>query len=339
MKKRIIYIDLINMLAIFSVLMLHSSQFINNKGIIVKNDLIQAIFIPAVYLFIMNSGATLLNYREKYSTKTFLIKRMKRVGIPLVVWSVIYYLYDIKFTAFPGPIPHPNPGIKDFLFSFLNNNINNIFWFFYAIILLYLLTPVLAILAKHHKELLLYLVILSFIGTYVYLYFAKALNLPIIGGATGVQINPIASEFVGFFIMGYLLKTDYFSVKLQNILMALGGVALVISLLLCLVKLDRFALGGPLLCFYSVGLYLLVKRVSESTAFFSNHEKLIAATASTSLGIYILHPLFFKLFEISFKPFPNSFSYVWLMPIVTYVVGAAIIYWVRKVKLIKQILP
>ncbi|USS85851.1 acyltransferase [Fructilactobacillus cliffordii] len=339
MKKRIIYIDLINIFAIFAVLMLHSSQYINKSGMVMKNNIIQAIFIPAVYLFIMNSGATLLNYRAKYSTKTFLIKRIKRVGIPLVIWSIIYYLYDTKFTAFPGPIPHPNPGIKDFIYSFLNNNINNIFWFFYAIILLYLLTPVLAVLAEKNKDLLFYLVGLNFIGNYVYLYYTHALNLPIFGGSVGLQINPIASEFVGFFIMGYLIKSNYFSAKAQKIMIYLGILSLFISLLLCLLKLDNFALGGVLLFSYSIALYLLIKKGSEATDFFHRHEKFFAGTASTSLGIYILHPLFFKLFETLFNPHPTSFLFVWIMPIATYVIGAGLLFIIRKIRFIKNLIP
>ncbi|USS88030.1 acyltransferase [Fructilactobacillus hinvesii] len=339
MHKRIIYIDLVNIFAIFAVLMLHSSQYISKNGLVLKNNIIQAIFVPAVYLFFMNSGATLLNYRTKYSTKTFLVKRIKRVGVPLIIWSLLYYLYDIRFTAFPGPIAHPHPGITDFIYSFLNNNINNIFWFFYAVILLYLLTPILAVLANKNKDLLFYLVGLNFIGNYVYLYYAHALNLPIIGGTTGLQINPIASEFVGFFIMGYLIKSNYFSDKAQKIMISLGVVSLFISLLLCLFKLDNLAIGGALLFFYSTALYLLIKKSSEVTNFFYHHAKLFASAASTSLGIYILHPLFFKIFEILFNPHPTSFLYVWIMPIVTYLIGCVFLFMIRKVKIIKSILP
>ncbi|USS90332.1 acyltransferase [Fructilactobacillus carniphilus] len=339
MKKRIIYIDLINIVAIFSVLMLHSSQYISKNGMVQKNGIIQDIFIPAVYLFFINSGATLLNYRTKYSTKTFLIKRIKRVGIPLIVWSIIYYLYDIKFTAFPGPIPHPNPGIKDFIYSFLNNNINNIFWFFYAIILLYLLTPVLAVLAEKNKTLLLYLVGLNFIANYVYLDFVHALNLPIVGGTSGLQLNPIASEFVGFFIMGYLLKINYFSNKAQKIMIGVGMIALVISLLTTAFKINNGPIGGILLFWYAIALYLIIKKTSEKTDFFNKHEKWFAGAASVSLGIYILHPIFFKVFEDFFKPQPNSFIFVWIMPIVTYLIVGLIIFVIRKTPIIKDILP
>ncbi|MEN3245437.1 hypothetical protein [Fructilactobacillus sanfranciscensis] len=54
MKKRLTYIDVINVVAIYAVLMLHSSQYQLSNGSVVKNGIIQAIFIPAVSLFFMN---------------------------------------------------------------------------------------------------------------------------------------------------------------------------------------------------------------------------------------------------------------------------------------------
>ncbi|WP_054690589.1 acyltransferase [Fructilactobacillus florum] len=331
MKKRIIYIDVINIIAIFSVLMLHSSQYSYTNGQVLKNGIIQLIFIPAVYLFFMNSGAMLLDYRQKYSTKTFLIKRWKRVGIPLVAWSILWYLYDIRETAFPGPIPHHNPSISDFIVSFLNNNIINIFWFFYAIILLYLLTPVLAILADNHKKILCYLAGLGFVGGYLYPFIATLFKIKLIGGENGVQINPIASSFVSFFILGYLIKANYFSENFQRILMGAGITALLISICLNLLNFGKLAGNGLFIFFYATGIYLIIKKGAEKSDFLNKHATFVAKLASTSLGIYILHPLFYHLFEKIFKVSYTSFSYVWIMPVITYIICALLIYNAKKI--------
>lgn len=342
MKKRLTYIDVINIIAIFAVLMLHSSQYPTN-GIVLKNNIIQAIFIPAIYLFLMNSGATLIGYRSKYDTKTFFIKRFRRVIIPFVIWSIVWYLYDTKFTAFPGPIPHPDPSINDFLLGFLNNNIDNIFWFFYAIILLYLLVPLLSLLVDRHKDLLFYLVILNFIGDFIYIYVIQAYKLPI--DPTKIQINPIASVFVGIFIMGYLINTNYFSKKVEMCISVIGICALAF-LLISEIFLPNVAshdiLGNsPYLFFYVIGVFTLIKLIVGKFKLFNNiHVKsLLAKMASVSLVIYILHPFFFKVFDVIFKGSPSGFMHVFIMPIVTYVLCGLMVYVIKKVPFVKDALP
>ncbi|WP_263296477.1 acyltransferase family protein [Limosilactobacillus reuteri] len=83
-SKRLHYIDVLNCIAIFFVLVLHSSQLAfsgnTNYSNYITALVLQSLCIPAVYIFFMNSGATLLDYRKKYSTKTFLIKKIQKSG-------------------------------------------------------------------------------------------------------------------------------------------------------------------------------------------------------------------------------------------------------------------
>ena len=128
--QRLHYIDVLNCIAIIFVLLLHSSQLahfgISKDSNFIVTEIMQCLFIPAVYIFFMNSGATLLDYRDKYDTKTFYKKRLKRVLIPFLFWSAFYYLFNSRFHSFPGPIFQEDIGIKNFLEQFLNNySINN----------------------------------------------------------------------------------------------------------------------------------------------------------------------------------------------------------------------
>jgi surface polysaccharide O-acyltransferase-like enzyme len=68
MKKRLHYIDILNCIAIFFVLVMHSAQLAhfgtNKDSNFIATNILQSVCIPAVYIFFMNSGATLLNYRK-----------------------------------------------------------------------------------------------------------------------------------------------------------------------------------------------------------------------------------------------------------------------------------
>ncbi|WP_395319469.1 acyltransferase [Fructilactobacillus frigidiflavus] len=339
MKKRLTYIDVINIVAIYAVLMLHSSQYQLPNNVVVKNGLIQAIFIPAVYLFFMNSGATLIGYLKKYPTKVFFIKRFKRVLIPLIFWSIAWYLFDTNFYAFPGPIPHPHPSISDFLISFANNNIFNIFWFFYAIMLLYLTTPILAYLADKYQNVLFYIVCLNFLGNYCFNFLVSLTKYAPLMPQTALQVNPFISTFIGFFIMGYLIKVNYFNQRQLTYLKIAGLVSFIVLVLAAVFKLKQDLINSPFLFLYCVGIYIFLKQLTETHQFFTTHQASLAKLSSVSLGIYILHPLFFLWFKLLIPVAPNGFVYIWLMPLVTYLICGTIVYLMKKVKLLKIIMP
>lgn len=85
-KKRILYFDILNILACFGVVCLHQNGIVHWYDIHTapfKQSLIFEVgFFWAVPIFFMLSGATLFDYRSRYSTKEFLLRRAKRVLIP-----------------------------------------------------------------------------------------------------------------------------------------------------------------------------------------------------------------------------------------------------------------
>lgn len=351
--KRLYYVDVLNCIAIYFVLVLHTSQlaFLGNA-----NDsnyitalILQTLCIPAVYIFFMNSGATLLDYRKKYSTKTFIIKRLKRVGVPFLVWSILYYFYDINHRAYPGPSMHPNPSFTDFINSFANNDINNLFWFFYSIIALYLFTPIISTLIDDHKKVLLAIVVASFVLTDLLNYLSKLSGLKLM---TSYITQPLlTSNFIGYFIMGYLIKEEFFSRKEENWLIVVGSLALLLSLINDLTLRKFIVLNniGPFL--YSVALYIIVKRGIAAINNKQNYQfKIFSLLSGASLGIYILHPIFYEildkyLFHVTPYDWPkfiqlmNNPYQIFLVPVITYVVLSILIILLKKSRFVRIILP
>ena len=56
---------------------------------------LEVLFYWVVPIFLMDSGATLMNYLERYNSKTFLKKRFSKTLAPLVVWPIIMYVYKV----------------------------------------------------------------------------------------------------------------------------------------------------------------------------------------------------------------------------------------------------
>lgn len=156
MGKRIHYMDALNVLSCFAVVVLHCTLHVFGplRDSYWKTALIlQGIFIFAVPVFFMLSGSHLLDYRSKYSTTTFFKKRLVKVGGGLLIASAICY---VIYSVFPGSFYAADSFAKDFslrgfLSRFATNTINDTYWFLYSIIYLYLITPLLALGAERKR--------------------------------------------------------------------------------------------------------------------------------------------------------------------------------------------
>ena len=135
-KPRIQFMNCLNVLACFAVICLHCSQVVFSPSMSITwyySVVMQSIFIFAVPIFFMISGANLLGYRKRYSTKTFFKKRFKKTLTALLAGSALVYL----ITCFCPELFCRAPrsfSLFDFISLFLSNEIEPIYWFFYIIL-------------------------------------------------------------------------------------------------------------------------------------------------------------------------------------------------------------
>lgn len=98
-RKRLFYITVLNVLACFAVVAIHCSNvaFWNFQPTRtwVTGNLVETLFYPAVPIFFMISGVTLMDYLKRYDDKTFLKKRFSKTVLPFLAWSLIAYVYWI----------------------------------------------------------------------------------------------------------------------------------------------------------------------------------------------------------------------------------------------------
>ena len=103
-EQRVVYYDFLNVAACFAVVVLHvNSAFWSFAGDArwMENLLIESFFYPAVAIFLMLTGATLIDYRKRYATKVYCIKRMTGVVLPYVAWSLL----AMGFHVLKGTLP------------------------------------------------------------------------------------------------------------------------------------------------------------------------------------------------------------------------------------------
>ena len=223
-KKRLVFVYVLNVLAAFAVVMLHVSLdvFSPQAGGDPKwfaSFFLQAAFTFAVPVFFAVSGMNLLDYRAKYDTRTFFVKRVRRVGVALLFGSAVCYLaYGLFPHAFgmgegEGPV-----SALGFVRGVLTNSINDIYWFFYILIYLYVLTPLLS-LAAGRKRLLEYILSCCFV---VSIIIPMLINLGVDSSLFDKVLGwpAFANEALfyyvgGFYLFRYVNRPDGFPVPWQ----------------------------------------------------------------------------------------------------------------------------
>ena len=86
-NKRLVYLDILNILSIFVVVAMHMNGSVHSLPLNKSwtfSLLVNTLCYFAVPIFVMISGATLMNYRQKYDTKTFFKKRLMKVLVPFL---------------------------------------------------------------------------------------------------------------------------------------------------------------------------------------------------------------------------------------------------------------
>lgn len=329
MKERVAYYDVLNVISCFGVICLHSNGMIHT---FMKDDiwwlrvLIEVCFYFAVPVFFMLSGATLLNYRERYSTSEFYKKRLQRTVIPYLFWSITFYcLYMIE---------HGACSWKEIINGLTMGQIPYTFyWFFIPLFMIYLFMPFLTLMVKqlNKKQLLilctLLIVLQSFIPTlYLLLGIDLQFQLPI-GG------------FITFTLLGYLLSiSNYESNGKCFIWILLCSLASLIIRYLIIFDADEkpyglFSYFGIYSILPSIAIFMVVKRMVQHRTVHNIWRFL----AKRSFGVYLLH--FFIICVLrKYIPYTNLL-FITFGTFIVYLLAVFITYTLQKNRYIKHIIP
>ena len=299
---RILYYDVLNIVACLAVVAMHCNTMVHTyrPGMNwVAGMGIESICYFAVPVFFMLSGATLMRYRERYSTKTFLKKRFLKTLVPLLFFSVAIYCWRYGYEA-----RSPEFGVGQFLTLFFSNGIESTYWFFFPLFALYLSMPVLSLLADN-KRILWYMVIVSFA---LQSFFPYALDVAGIDAWNADLSLPVAGNSLMWALLGFLLAETTVSRRNRLIIYAFGLFGLVFRFAYtCLLSseagvLDRtfFATLSFPSVMYATAVFVWFKQRNWGAAASSERvAKMLRRVSSCSFGIYLIHD--FILFELVFE--------------------------------------
>jgi surface polysaccharide O-acyltransferase-like enzyme len=305
----------------------------------------------AVPVFLMLSGAFLLDPFKWEPATVFYQKRMSKILIPTLFWSAFYILVSHFHSA-------TNPSVLQSVGKFLSGEPFYHLYYLFIALGLYLFTPLLKYFVKYAKS-------TERIAFALFcLVLAAASNL--LGQFSNhfefnAKPNKHALDmfipFLGYFLIGYdlsILKIQKIKQKfpfiLAGFLVSWTATALLFSY--C-TKINGTYYGIALASNYisfnimlmSVCVFLLLRLVFESSVYqklpeFGIFKKLVVSISKYSFGIYLCHPVFiaafrFKIFEpLNIEPY---FLSVPILGFVLYVFGYVFTFVVTKIPVLKRI--
>lgn len=346
-KPVIVWVDLIRVTAIYFVVMIHvSGQLTNVWGKIPNSqwliaDVYGAVARISVPLFFMISGYLLLPRSE--SLRVFFTKRMTKILIPFIVWSFIYLFWYCG--------SHAAACTTSFVSQLLLvRGTYYHLWFLYTLISIYFFLPILRLMFRPEidKRILWYLIVL-------WLVFQPVLTIARQVWNFNINISPpLATGFLCFFIVGYLLGEISLSRSRLFLSIALWASGILITVAgTYLLTLKSGAYNGIFYDFVSlnviiasVAAFLLLKALGETEVFRSSRiQSITRSLATASFGIYLIHILVIEIlgYGIPGLHLTSFIGYaLWSIPLVTtivFLVSFILVRGLQKIPILRAIVP
>lgn len=284
------YISSLRVLATFAVVAIHTSAGIldfdttlSESGNLLSFIAFKSIFGFAVPLFIMISGALLLNPAKKVGYTEVLRKYIPRVLWALLVFGLPMCLIESFMTERKEGIPYV---IYNGLVNLLTGRNWTHMWYLYMLLSLYLITPVLksfiALATRRDIQIcLLFLFVVGFV-------------LPLLNDfVLEVRSYMLFPSYLFMYVSGYYIFTYYNPSPYKMLIYVSGGVILCIILLIIRGKLlydmnIKTGYKDPLLVLTSALLLMLFKQKNISSSLCDKLSKYCFC-------IYLVHPVFINV--------------------------------------------
>lgn len=351
--RRVIWADLLKIFAIYGVIIIHSSapylvQYDKRETYWWAGNLYDSFYRWCIPIFFMLSGAFILEQVQKESVRHFLLKRFKRICVPFLFWSALYFLWRVS-------VNKEQISFIDILRLFIKEPAYYHLWFIYSLIGLYFLSPFIGIYLKHATK--------GNIRFFLLSWFIFGSLLPTIESLFSIETYlSIATPssifyYTGYFILGYLLKSIHVKSRWLIFLVLLFIAAFVLTVYgtyYLTVKVRDGLFNEVLYEYYSVNvlimsipIFLIIKSIRWPDALIECKimNFLFHSLALCIPGIYLVHAIVISVFKghlLQFKTIDTVFN-PWigipLFAAIVLIVSFSIVYAIKQVPGLKSLVP
>lgn len=342
------YLSILKVISSFAVVMIHVNScysFWNfSKSFTwISANVLQGVFSFAVLVFFMITGATLIDYRERYSTTEYFKKRTKKTLIPYVFWTIMFVLLAFGL----GGIDKSTISLKWIITGFLSGNILFAYWFFIPLFVIYLIIPIISLIPKENRQkIFLYIIVIG-------LLFSTVLPLvfDLVGLKGSINIGYSTLGYLVFIFIGYYIDNYQISKRFRILSYVLGIVGLTWQILATHIlsfrdgQLNRLFL--EYLCIpnvlVSISIFIFFKHLNTEKIG-DKLSKVINWFADTSFGVYLLHMFIVEILSklnsmIVYSVDFSSLTFRIVGGILIYLITCLLVKLIKKVPILNKTIP
>ena len=343
-KDHLAWIDVLRVIAIFQVILIHLSFPIFNKEELPQSYVLAANFYDSfsracVPIFFMISGYLLIGRDEP--VKDFLRKRFIKVGIPALVWTAAYLVWQQEaYRNGSMNIFHIGLSMVKAVFG---GHIEIHLWFIYVLMGLYLVTPILRVLVSASPDIPKYFLILWLIANPLF---------DLMGRISGETVDQsvrllLVEGYAGYMVLGYVLGQRVLStrgIRVTAIIFLVAAFTVFTGtkhLTMQAGSFDGFLynyLGFPVITM-SASLFLLLKSLGKS--FDEKNMSFIRQLAGATFGIYLIHIFMIEALRkgwFGFRLYSWMEPSVYMIPLTglaVFVISFVIVFVIQKIPVLK----
>ncbi len=298
--KRSGAIDMLKSIAIFGVLTIHATFGGLAAGVATANWFASvfwgSIVRSSVPIFLMCSGALLLDPKKELSLTTLYRKNLLRILIALFFWATAYKLYGLLVSGSGFSLGNIIQSVKEVLTFQHEFHL----YYLHIMILVYVCLPVTRIItAGATKQQLRYLLAVWFVLGIVFPVAKEFWPFTLLSGIPLQWMMNMSYSAIGFGILGYYITSDTqwkagFSLMLFfcGFLCVFGGTAAMSIRAGALYQLFWEGMS-PGVCFMAAGLFGTITALSRSG---NSRYRVAEKISKASFCVYLVHVFFLNVF-------------------------------------------
>ena len=211
-NKRIVYVDILRIMAILMMMILHiSGGYLNSLKVCSMQwnvaEFFQSFVRCCITLFLMISGIFFLDLKKNVTLKSLVTKNIKRIACAFLFWSVFYAVFSC--------INEQSTDAKKLVKVFIQQTLSGHYhmWFLFTICGIYLVVPMLRKLCED-KAIFKYAMILAIVMTYLLPLLDKMIN-PYTSFLSG-HLNSIGYNFIAGFVFVFMLGRFLYEIEITK---------------------------------------------------------------------------------------------------------------------------
>ncbi|KRK80494.1 acyltransferase 3 [Companilactobacillus nodensis DSM 19682 = JCM 14932 = NBRC 107160] len=300
-------------------------------------SLMICIVTPAVPLFFMLSGATILNSYKTASVGYLFKHRLIRVVVPFILWSLITMIF---FQLMDSKLDWNVVGKS--MRMIIHKPTLEAYWFMYPLIGFYLLSPILKSMIDHiDLKILDYAIILWLVTNFLIPTLSHALPNPYGRMLDVYEMGSLMflSKSLGYFLLGYrlsLVKKDPIT-PLNNVLFSFF--ILVIMIFINYLNYEYKNIDIPIIGYAPAILtpilasfnFLFFKQIGGTAS--HKESRILAYIAPLAYGVYLVHGIGIRIAQ----EFVHDSDFISVFGIAT-IFSLVLIWFLSRIPLINKLL-